>query len=364
MPKYIGHNIDNIAGSSSRTGPTWNSGVWSMSESSGEGYSVNSRRKTDKWAVARATRHGDPIQSPISTAVLVLSGGGAGGTGAYYMGGAGGGGMSDRTGHVLEAYIAYTVTVGAGAALNTSGQNPVLGPAGKGGASQFGAGTPLSISTIGGGGSYSQGDPAGGGRPGGSGGGQPGYPGSTFGDGTGTGPSSGGPGNPRQGYPGGTGSGYGGGAGGGAGGVGGNGSGNGLGGNGGIGRRWPSPAPAPNPSSTLYAGGGGGGNGQGDPGSYGQAGPGGGGKGAGGGGGPGPSTQPQASMHGTANLGGGGGGRSNPGLTGGTGGSGVVVITYPTALSPAEGPVSGGTITTVGSETFHTFTTSGIFQIG
>lgn len=57
---------------------------------------------------------------------------------------------------------------------------------------------------------------------------------------------------------------------------------------------------------------------------------------------------------GVANRGGGGGG----GADGGPGGSGVFIIRY---LGPAQ--ATGGTITTVGLYTVHTFTSSGTFTV-
>lgn len=61
---------------------------------------------------------------------------------------------------------------------------------------------------------------------------------------------------------------------------------------------------------------------------------------------------------GTANLGGGGGGTTASHI-GGAGGSGVVIISYPTGSISA----TGGTITAVGENTIHTFTTNGTFQV-
>jgi len=341
----------------------WNSGVWSLSESSGEGYSVNHRRKAEKWKSAAGARF--YATQPLSCDLLVISGGGSGGTGSIYSaGGAGGGGMLTGT-ETFYGGTTYNVTVGAGASLMPAGPRPGpvadgrTGGVGNGGVSQIGTvENPASMfTTVGGGGSYSAGDSYGGGRPGGSGGGSPGY-GSGLGvpawhgdvgAGTGSGPT-------LQGYPGGTGTQYGCGGGGGAGGVGGNGSGDGLGGTGGVGRSWPV-------NSTTYAGGGGGGNGNADPGSYGQPGPGGGGRGNGGRHhADTPSTQPQPSMNGTANLGGGGGGLTSPRQTGGLGGSGIVIISFPTASGPPT--AAGGTVSTVGSLTLHTFTTSGTFTAG
>lgn len=61
-----------------------------------------------------------------------------------------------------------------------------------------------------------------------------------------------------------------------------------------------------------------------------------------------------------ANTGSGGGGGSHFNLTndGGAGGSGIVVVRYPGAQRAV-----GGTITTVGTDTVHTFTTSGTLQV-
>lgn len=61
-----------------------------------------------------------------------------------------------------------------------------------------------------------------------------------------------------------------------------------------------------------------------------------------------------------ANTGSGGGGGSHFNLTndGGNGGSGIVVIRYPGGVR-----ASGGTITTVGTDTLHTFTTSGTLAL-
>ncbi len=98
-----------------------------------------------------------------------------------------------------------------------------------------------------------------------------------------------------------------------------------------------------------YAGGGGGshyddGGGAGD---NGDGGLGGGGNGGGGSAGVGAA--------GTANRGSGGGGGNTPGV----GGSGIAIISYPTGSLNA----TGGTITTSGGNTIHTFTTSGTFTV-
>ena len=98
-------------------------------------------------------------------------------------------------------------------------------------------------------------------------------------------------------------------------------------------------------SSVTYAGGGGGG-------SYRLTG----GAGGSGGGGAGGTFGGTQGVSGTANLGGGGGGGSDTGTGAGSGsgGSGVVIISYP---SPQK--FGGGIVTTSGSNTIHTFTTSG-----
>lgn len=96
-------------------------------------------------------------------------------------------------------------------------------------------------------------------------------------------------------------------------------------------------------SSVTYGGGGGGGGR--------TAG------GAGGAGGGGNGTDSIVGIAGTANSGGGGGGSCNN--TGGAGGSGVVIFSYPTGSFTA----TGGTITTAGGNTIHTFTSSGTFAI-
>ncbi|NBV80048.1 MAG: hypothetical protein EBR62_09370, partial [Verrucomicrobia bacterium] len=61
---------------------------------------------------------------------------------------------------------------------------------------------------------------------------------------------------------------------------------------------------------------------------------------------------------GTANRGGGGGG-GGAGDKGGNGGSGVVIIRYLTGTATC----TGGTVTTSGLYTIHTFTSSGTFTV-
>jgi hypothetical protein len=65
-----------------------------------------------------------------------------------------------------------------------------------------------------------------------------------------------------------------------------------------------------------------------------------------------------ASLNGTANTGGGGGGAGFDGAfrPGGNGGSGIVIIRYAGAQRG-----TGGTVTSSGGFTIHTFTSSGTF---
>jgi hypothetical protein len=99
-------------------------------------------------------------------------------------------------------------------------------------------------------------------------------------------------------------------------------------------------------TSVFYAGGGGGGYDLRSAGAVGAGGNGGGGSGGSGG------------AAGTANRGGGGGGGNGgtPVYDGGNGGSGIVIISY---LGAQRG--TGGTITSAGGYTIHTFTSSGTY---
>jgi hypothetical protein len=245
--------------------------------------------------------------------LVVAGGGGGGGNGA---GGGGAGGLLNSSA-TLTTGTAYTVTIGAGGPFDTSGSNSVFGSntataGGKGG----------SLLT--------------GGVAGGSGGGG----GSSY---NGSGTPAGGSGTSGQGNAGGAGAAgisavpahIGGGGGGGQGSVGTDGS-NSLGGGGGTGLNW-------NSLGTFYAGGGGGGSG-----TTGGAG----GSSVGGNGGSGGTS----ATDGTANRGGGGGGGGNPATVGGSGGSGIVVIRY---SGSQRG--TGGTVTSAGGFTYHTFTSSGTY---
>ena len=270
--------------------------------------------------------------------VLVVAGGGGGSSGSG--GGGGAGGLIYNSNFAVTPGTQLTVTVGAGGDAPTSSSNT----GNPGGNSVFGA-----LTAIGGGAGISQSNEAQARNNGGSGGGGC--------DGTGSVLHSGGSGTAGQGFKGGdvTGSGdqlavyYGTAGGGGAGGAG------GTGGilNGGFG----GPGLGFNISgtSTYYAGGGGGTHlGSSSITNYGIGGIGGGGTG-----GISPSPHNSAfrsSTSGSPNTGGGGGGHLYNNLGGGAGGSGIVIVRYP-------GPQKaiGGTVTSVGGDTIHTFTTSGNF---
>ena len=298
---------------------------------------------------------------PIKAEVLVVAGGGGGGM--DMGGGGGGGGVLYSSSYAITRGSTITVTVGNGGtgapAAGTSGQSgghQYNISATQGGNSVFG-----SLTSIGGGyggSSYFGYTPNNGyGSNGGSGGGASGYSDTSTGR-AGTGTSG-------QGFNGGGSSGqYYSGGGGGAGGA-------GVSGpnkpNGGPGVLYPTMSP-------YYFGGGGGGAAY-SLSSGGDGGIGGGGGGAvgvtvggdglnngsaGGGGSPNSQTNTPGGNAG-ANTGGGGGGGShyNSNNKGGNGGSGIVIIRY-------KGPqkATGGTITTVGTETVHTFTSSGTFVTG
>lgn len=247
------------------------------------------------------------VVNNIAVEALVVGGGGGGG---YDRGSGGGaGGMIDHPSYNINRNTSYTVTVGNGGSGGTSnnqninGQNSVFD----------------SLTALGGGG----GNMTGAGFNGGSGGGG-GWGGSAAGSGL----------QPSQTGASGT---YGYGNAGGAGGS------NVIGGGGGAGAAGSSSSPTnssnrPNGgigrqssitgTPTYYAGGGGGGEAfDGSPKYYVQ------GFGGTGGGGNGGNTNGGSGFAGTPNTGGGGGGGANiPQGVGAAGGSGVVIIAYPTAL--------------------------------
>lgn len=264
------------------------------------------------------------VAASYSIDYLIVAGGAAGG---IDQGGGGGAGGVLTGSYTVGATTAYSLVVGAGGtsvASNTfvNGSNS----------------TGFSLTAIGGGGgagiSYSSRN----GNSGGSGGGGS----SAWSSGV---QGSGGAGTSGQGYAGGTGSAGGGnssgGGGGGAGAVGGTVVGNAAG-PGGVGI-----ASSISGTSTYYGGGGGGGTYQGTRAAGGNG---------GGGSGAGPSTSFDGGS-GTANTGGGGGG--GPGTATGTvgsGGSGIIILRY---LGSQRG--TGGTVTSSGGYTIHTFTTSGTY---
>lgn len=267
---------------------------------------------------------GNPVPQPYTISYLIVAGGG-GGKGPH-GGGGGAGGLLSGTTSFLPGTV-YTATVGAGGtavydSTANSGSNSSL--------------TGITAASGGGGGG------ALGGVSGGSGGGGGGI----------TGGQAGGAGTSGQGNAGGSspGGGYvGSGGGGGRSAVGNNASGQ-TGGAGGAGL-----ASSITGASVTYAGGGGGGSGN-QPGNSGGA-------GGAGGGGTGSSNM-GASSAGTANLGGGGGGgggQTNVGGTAGSnGGSGVVILSVPTANY--SGVTTGSpSITTSGSNTIIRFTSSGTY---
>lgn len=236
---------------------------------------------------------------PVS--YLVVGGGGGGGGTGGAAGGGGGGRVA--TGSKSLALGAYTVTVGAGGSAGTPSTAGTSG----------GNSSALSVTATGGtaGAGLSDPFPQVGGTSGSGNAGGAGYNGANK-------------------------------SGGGGGGNGATGSAAvlGAGGAGGAGT-----ASSITGSSVTYGGGGGGGS---------QVSGGAGGAGGGGAGGVGSGT----AVAGTANTGGGGGGNGSAGNAGG-GGSGIVVISYPTGTITA----TGGSISTCGSNTCHTFTSSGTFTV-
>lgn len=248
-----------------------------------------------------------------SMEVLLVAGGGGG---SLNIAGGGAGGLVSES---LTAQLAksYTIVVGAGGAADSAasgnGSNSVM--------------TDISTAIGGGKGSGTSGGYylAGSGGSGGGGMDISGY-------------TTGGTGTNGQGYKGGDArlaSPVGGGGGGGAGSAGANADASGIGGSGGIGFNWKS-------LGVYYAGGGGG------------AGINGISLGGAGGGGNGGKGGLSASTQGVSNTGGGGGG--GYAISGASGGSGICIIRY---SGSQRG--TGGTVTSSGGYTYHTFTTSGTF---
>jgi len=279
-----------------------------------------------------------PTVYPYNVEYLVVAGGGASGKGGG--GGGGGGGFRTASGATVVPGTAYTITVGAGGATQASPSNGLNGNDSSivGGTSPYPFASPGIVSTGGGGGGGN--NPATtNGQNGGSGGGGAVSAGSSTG-GTGNTPST----SPSQGNNGGnntSSANYGSGGGGGASAAGTAGTTSASGG-GGAGT-----ASTISGSSVTYAGGGGGGASM-QGATLGTGGAGGGANGAA------ANTNGNA---GTANTGGGAGGSGGGGTNiGGTGGSGIVIISYSGAQR-----ATGGTVTSSGGNTIHTFTSSGTF---
>jgi len=241
---------------------------------------------------------------------LVVGGGGGGGAGSD---GGGGGGGQIKTGSFLIGSGSHAITIGASGAGGVWNAGPAMG----GGSTSFTS----NITALGGG-------------PGGQGGG-----GGSSGDGVHLGSALSG------------------GAGAGAGGNGGDPTSNTSAGGGGAG------ISSSLSGAALWYGGGGGGGGMDNETPGGRHTRGGGGNGGGGNG-----SDASGGDSATANRGGGGGGGGQYVSSdrseidhgnGGNGGGGVVIIRYPTGSMT----VTGGTITTVGGYTIHTFTSSGTLAV-
>ena len=281
--------------------------------------------------------------SPLTVEYVAIGGGGGGGCGNGGGGGGGGAGLFLNETGITVSTTPFAVTIGAGGQASGVTQSPNISTRGNSTTIAFPSGT--KTATYGGGGASTvgTGDPGGSGggagnaAPSGSGGSAtgssyPGTPGTTPTSGWGHAGGSSFNGAPQ----------YGAGGGGGAGGAGGNGGPSSTG-NGGAGVQLPTTfrdprtsvgAPGPGSSGYWVAGGGGGGAGYAGGAGTGPSGIGGGPGGpyaGAGNGGYGTST-PTKSTPALANTGSGGGGTNNvtPGSIGGQGGSGLVIISYPT----------------------------------
>ena len=275
------------------------------------------------------------INSVFAATVKALVIGGGGGGGYNGGGGGGAGGYQDNASFTVTAQ-AYSITVGGGGTAGTSSAR-----GGNGSNSVFNT---ITATGGGGGGSRDSGQITG--ANGGSGGGGAGA--------TDQGTPSGGTGS--QGNDGGDGESNGtnfvGGGGGGASVAGASGvASTNVMGDGGDGT-----SNSISGTATYYSGGGGGGMA-----AAGATG----GAGGSGGGGAGGTPVDNSGTAGTANTGGGGGAGSGGGASiGGAGGSGIVIMSYATDGSDGVGTKStGGTITTSGDQTIHTFTSSGTFTV-
>lgn len=261
-------------------------------------------------------------------AVVVAGGGGGGWNGVASAGGGGAGGVLYTATMAIVSGRTYTVTVGAGGGPGT-GVVDVSGVAGVTGGNSSFTGTGLTVTALGGGGGGSQWkwDRATGANSGGSGGGGASNYYGTSGVGSGT---------AGQGNAGGNGSAwngnsYGGGGGGGA-------------GTAGIAATTSTGGSGRNYLGTIYGGGGGGGNTGSPPG--GAGGIGGGGRGFGNG---------TVATNGAINTGGGGGASA-------TGGSGIVVIRYPSYYADAASTTGSPSYTNSGGFKTYIFTQSGTIR--
>ena len=285
-PGTLSYTVTSSPGGFTGTGATSPITVSGLSPSSSYTFTVTATNTNGTSAPSNGSNSITPLS--ISVNYLIVAGGGSGAIGQQNGnqngGGGGAGGMLTGTSGLVPG-SSFSITVGAGAAA-IAGSGIIAGNSGN--PSSFNG-----ISAIGGG--------AGGGGMGGSGGG--GYANAT----------TGGSGTSGQGNAGGNSGGYntGAGGGGGAGGVGAsNSSGNGGAGGNGL-------ASSISGSSVTYAGGGGGSRDSNNGSSDGAG-------GSGGGGAAGTSSV----GNGAPNTGGGGGGSITLG-TGSTGGSGIVIISYP-----------------------------------
>jgi hypothetical protein len=273
-------------------------------------YRMNTTTGSPEW-YSSALSTWVPFATPPTYSVEYLLVAGGGGGGSSFGGGGGAGGYLTGT-PTFNVGTAYSIVIGAGGGAIANGSNT----------------TGFSATAIGGGAGGSGNSTTGPGAAGGSGGGSTGNSTGTIGAlNTNAGAGTAGQGN-RGGYGSRTAGSDSGGGGGGAGAVGNNNTGSATA-SGGAGLNWLS-------LGTFYAGGGGAGSSAG---------------GTGGGGAGGVS----GGTAGTANTGGGGGASQSSGA-GGAGGSGIVIIRY---SGPQKG--TGGTVTSAGGYTYHTFTTSGTY---
>jgi hypothetical protein len=292
---------------------------------------------TQGWLAVSGINEGTDALEPTTYSIdfLVVAGGGT--SGGTRSGGGGAGGFRTST-QTVNIGTVITTTVGAG---GTGGTDTPSTSTQNGSNSSISGSGVTTITSTGGGFGCSNGSDTG--EDGGSGGG-------------GSFSTAGGSGNtpntsPSQGNNGGNGSPHGGGGGGGAGAIGANGPSSFNGGAGGNGS-----ASSITGSSVTYAGGGGGGGGA--DGSGGTGGSGGGGNGSGGA----PATQLAGAAGGT-NLGGGAGGKSSHSgslVVNNNGGSGVVILSVPTAKYTST-TTGSPTVTTSGANTIIKFTGSGSY---